>query len=74
MKTVLYVLFYRNRPAVIALVLLLAVRFVQAAALARGALVIGETFGDVYAFSAGRTWGRLCSRRCWLWRSCAPPP
>lgn len=57
MKTVLYVLFYRNRPAVIALVLLLAVRFVQAAALARGALVIGETFGDAYAFCSGDVYG-----------------
>lgn len=57
MKTVLYVLFYRNRPAVIALVLLLAVRFVQAAALARGALVIGETFGDAYAFCSGANMG-----------------
>lgn len=57
MRTVLHVLFYRNRPALVALVLLLAVRLVQAVTLARGVLVIGKTFEDVYAFCSGANMG-----------------
>lgn len=50
MRRMAYLLFYGNRPAVVALALLLAARAVQAAALSGGGAAVGDTFVEMYAF------------------------
>lgn len=50
MRRMAYLLLYGNRPAAVALALLLAARAVQAVALSGGGAAVGDTFVEMYAF------------------------
>ena len=50
MRRMAYLLLYGNRPAAVALALLIAARMVQARALSGGSAAVGDTFVEMYAF------------------------